>query len=118
MLEEIGTVLGSKSIGHVFNDYPIRVLSRWPRLRTFFRRSLGCWCTRWDAIERARFHGLQAVVFGFLWPAAIYVGSLAGPTGTRVVFALGALVWIALLGMTALGRDPRLPGGRRLRSLS
>jgi len=68
--------------------------------------------------QRARFHGLQAVVFGFLWPAAIYVGSLAGPTGTRVVFALGALVWIALLGMTALGRDPRLPGGRRLRSLS
>ena len=68
--------------------------------------------------QRARFHGLQAVVFGFLWPAAIYVGSLAGPTGTRVVFALGALVWIALIGMTALGRDPRLPGGRRLRSLS
>jgi uncharacterized membrane protein len=68
--------------------------------------------------QRARFHGLQAVVFGFLWPAAIYVGSLAGPTGTRVVFALGALVWIVLLGMTALGRDPRLPGGRRLRSLS
>jgi uncharacterized membrane protein len=68
--------------------------------------------------QRARFHGLQAVVFGFLWPAAIYGGSLAGPTGTRVVFALGALVWIALLGMTALGRDPRLPGGRRLRSLS
>ena len=68
--------------------------------------------------QRARFHGLQAVVFGFLWPAAIYVGSLAGPTGTRVVFVLGALVWIALLGMTALGRDPRLPGGRRLRSLS
>ena len=68
--------------------------------------------------QRARFHGLQAVVFGFLWPAAVYVGSLTGPTGTRVVFALGALVWIALLGMTALGRDPRLPGGRRLRSLS
>ncbi len=68
--------------------------------------------------QRARFHGLQAVVFGFLWPAAIYVGSLAGPTGTRVAFALGALVWIALLGMTALGRDPRLPGGRSLRSLS
>ena len=68
--------------------------------------------------QRARFHGLQAVVFGFLWPAAIYVGSLAGPMGTRVVFALGALVWIALLGMTALGRDPQLPGGRRLRSFS
>ena len=67
---------------------------------------------------RARFHGLQAVVFGFLWPAAIYAGSLAGPTGTRVVFALGALIWISFFGITALGRDPRLPGGRRLRSLS
>jgi uncharacterized membrane protein len=67
---------------------------------------------------RARFHGLQAVVFGFLWPAAIYAGSLAGPTGTRVVFALGALIWISFFGMTALGRDPRLPGGRRLRSLT
>ena len=44
---------------------------------------------------RARFHGLQAVVFGFLWPAAIYAGSLAGPTGTRIVFAVGGLIWIA-----------------------
>jgi uncharacterized membrane protein len=68
--------------------------------------------------RRARFHGLQAVVFGFLWPAAIYIGSLLGPTGTRIAFALGALTWIALFAMTALGRDPLLPGGRRLRSLS
>ena len=68
--------------------------------------------------RRARFHGLQAVVFGFLWPGAIYAGSLAGPTGTRLTFALGAVIWVAFFGMTALGRDPRLPGGRRLRSLS
>ena len=68
--------------------------------------------------QRVRFHGLQAVVFGFVWPAAIYIGSLAGPSGTRAAFGLGALIWIAFFGMTALGRDPRLPGGRRLRSLS
>ena len=71
-----------------------------------------------DRDQRARFHGLQAVVFGFLWPAAIYAGSLAGPTGTRIVFAVGALIWVAFFGATALGRDPRLPGGRWLRSLS
>ena len=68
--------------------------------------------------QRVRFHGLQGVVFGFLWPAAVYAGSLAGANGTRAVFALGALMWVALFGMTALGRDPRLPWGRRLRSLS
>ncbi len=68
--------------------------------------------------QRVRFHGLQAVVFGFLWPVAIYAGSLAGPIGTRITFALGVLIWIGLLVVTALGRDPRLPGGRRLRSLS
>ena len=68
--------------------------------------------------QRARFHGLQAVAFGFLWPVAIYAGSLAGPTGTRIIFALGVLIWVGLLVVTALGRDPRLPGGRRLRSLS
>jgi uncharacterized membrane protein len=68
--------------------------------------------------QRARFHGLQAVVFGFLWPAAIYIASQVGPRGSRIAFALGALIWVAFFGMTALGRDPRLPGGRRLRSLS
>jgi uncharacterized membrane protein len=68
--------------------------------------------------RRVRFHGLQAVAFGFLWPVTIYGGSLAGPIGTRVTFTLGALIWIGLLVATALGRDPLLPGGRRLRSLS
>jgi len=67
---------------------------------------------------RVRFHGLQSVVFGFLWPAAVYAGSLAGATGTRVTFALGALAWLGLFALTLAGRDPRLPGGRRLRSIS
>ncbi|MGH2698140.1 MAG: hypothetical protein ACRDJL_02930 [Actinomycetota bacterium] len=68
--------------------------------------------------ERVRWHGLQSVVFGFLWPVAIYAGSLAGPLGTRTAFALGALIWVGFFVITALGRDPCLPGGRRLKSLS
>ena len=67
--------------------------------------------------ERARWHGLQSVVFGFAWPVLIYAASLAGATGTRVTFAAGALTWIGFFGLTVIGRNPRLPGGRRLRSL-
>ena len=65
---------------------------------------------------RARFHGLQSVAFGALWPAAIYLASLGGPIGTRVAAGVGALIWIALLVLAAFGRDPRLPGGSRLRA--
>ena len=68
--------------------------------------------------ERARWHGLQSVAFGFAWPALIYAASLIGAVGTRVTFALGALIWIGFLVLTVIGRDPRLPGGRRLRSLA
>ena len=68
--------------------------------------------------ERARWHGLQSVVFGFAWPALIYAASLAGAVGTRVTFALGVLIWIGFFVLTVIGRDPRLPGGRRLRSLA
>ncbi|MGH2701252.1 MAG: hypothetical protein ACRDJ2_05680 [Actinomycetota bacterium] len=68
--------------------------------------------------ERLRWHGLQSVVFGFAWPALIYAASLAGAMGTRVAFALGALIWIGFFLLTMMGRDPRLPGGRRLRSLA
>jgi uncharacterized membrane protein len=68
--------------------------------------------------ERARWHGLQSVVFGFAWPVLIYAGSLLGPTGTRVAFAGGMLVWIGFFVLALFGRDPRLPGGRKLRALS
>ena len=78
--------------------------------------------------ERARWHGLQSVAVGFAWPALIYAafnaggpgaaGSLAGAVGTRVTFALGGLIWIGFFVLTVIGRDPRLPGGRRLRSLA
>lgn len=59
---------------------------------------------------RVRRHGLQSVVFGALWPALVYVASLAGAAGSRAAFALGALLWLALLISTGLGRDPWWPG--------
>lgn len=65
--------------------------------------------------ERVRWHGLQSVVFGAAWPAAMYLGSAAGPLGTRIVFALGLLVWIGFFVVAGMGWDPQLPGGRLLR---
>ena len=58
--------------------------------------------------ERVRTHGAQAVVLGALWPAATYAASLAGAGATRVAFAIGVLVWVALMVATALGLDPTL----------
>jgi hypothetical protein len=66
---------------------------------------------------RARWHGLQSVVLGALWPASMYLGSWAGPFGSRIAFALGLLVWLGFLVLTAAGLNPRLPGGRWLLSL-
>jgi uncharacterized membrane protein len=63
---------------------------------------------------RVRLHGLQAIVFGAAWPAALFTASLISERATQVVFGLGALTWIALLVLTAAGRDPGLPGLRGL----
>ena len=68
--------------------------------------------------SRTRWHGLQSVVFGALWPALIYVASLLGASATRIAFAAGGMLWIALFVGTAVGSDPRLPGGSRLRALA
>lgn len=65
---------------------------------------------------RVRWHGLQSVIFGAVWPAAIYLASTAGPLGTRIAFALGLLLWIGLFLASAFGFDPYLPGGRLLRA--
>lgn len=59
---------------------------------------------------RTRFHGLQAIVFGTVWAAALYAASALSPGVTKVVFAAGAAGWVFLIGSTALGRDPKLPG--------
>ncbi len=59
--------------------------------------------------QRVRFHGLQAVLLGVVWPAALYGASAVSGSTTRVVFMLGVLVWVALIVVTAVGRDPRFP---------
>jgi uncharacterized membrane protein len=54
---------------------------------------------------RMRFHGLQAIVLGALWPAALYGGSAISPTATRAVAVVGAALWLLLMVTAALGRD-------------
>ena len=61
---------------------------------------------------RIRFHGAQAIVVGVVWPLALLAASALSASATRVVWGVGALVWLALLTGTALGRDPALPGLR------
>jgi uncharacterized membrane protein len=63
---------------------------------------------------RTRRHGLQSVLFGFLWPAALYAGSAVTPGATQIAFFVGAALWVVLLAATALGRDPHLPGTGRV----
>ena len=71
------------------------------------------------ADARVRFHGLQSIVFGAAWPAGIYLGAALLPAITRVVFLVGAVIWVVLLVSTAAGRDLGLPGLKgRLRSLA
>lgn len=63
---------------------------------------------------RTRFHGLQAISLGLLWPVALYAAALGPSVAVQAVFVAGALVWLVFLFGTALGRDPRLPGLGRL----
>ena len=60
--------------------------------------------------SRVRFHGLQSIVFGLAWALALYGGAAAAPAVTKVVFAVGAFVWLALMLGTAAGKDPGIPG--------
>jgi uncharacterized membrane protein len=63
---------------------------------------------------RVRAHGLQAIVFGALWPAALYGGSALSAAATRAVFVVGVVVWVGMMISAALGRDVLLPGLTRL----
>jgi len=58
---------------------------------------------------RVRFHGAQAIVFGTLWGAILYLGSALSAAVTVAVAAVGSIVWILLLAAAAMGRDPALP---------
>jgi uncharacterized membrane protein len=58
---------------------------------------------------RVRFHGLQAVAIGLVWPLAMIACSKVTPGATQIAFAAGAVVWLAFLVFTLLGFDPKIP---------
>ena len=58
---------------------------------------------------RTRFHGSQAVVIGALWPLALWGASAVSPAATKVVFVIGAIVWLAYMLLALFGGNPRLP---------
>lgn len=58
---------------------------------------------------RTRFHGLQAILVGLLWPAALFACSTVSPGATQIAFGIGMLVWLTLLISSAAGGDLRLP---------
>jgi uncharacterized membrane protein len=68
---------------------------------------------------RVRWHGLQSVVLGVVWPGALYAGSLVSVGATQAAAAAGSLVWLAFLAGTVSGHDPGWPGaGRWLRRMA
>ena len=69
--------------------------------------------------ERARLHGLQAILLGILWPASLWVLSWVSVAATQIAFLLWVLVWLLLLIASAFGRDLTVPGvGKRLRGFA
>ena len=60
--------------------------------------------------ERVRLHGFQSVLFGVLWPAALYGGSAISAGATQAVFFAGLALWLALFALTLFGLNPRVPG--------
>ncbi|HWL65990.1 MAG TPA: hypothetical protein VNP73_08450 [Actinomycetota bacterium] len=68
---------------------------------------------------RVRFHGLQAIALGALWPALLYVAGGISEQATRLVALIGAIVWIGITIATAAGKDLHLPVlGARLRRVA
>ena len=58
---------------------------------------------------RVRFHGLQSVAIGAVWPILLYAASLLSARVTQATFVLGLLVWIGAFVVAAIGRDLPLP---------
>lgn len=68
---------------------------------------------------RVRWHGLQAIVIGALWPAFLYLAVAVNESLVLPVALAGAAVWLVFLAGAAIGKDPSLPWiGRRLRELA
>ncbi len=71
------------------------------------------------ATPRVRWHGLQAIVLGALWPALLYLAAAAAESLVLPVALAGAATWLLFLLAAAAGRDPSLPWlGPRLRELA
>jgi uncharacterized membrane protein len=69
-----------------------------------------------SASASVRFHGLQAVFLGLLWPLAIYGFSALSESAGLVAWAGGAVAWLVLMVSTAVGLDLGIPiVGRYLR---
>lgn len=58
---------------------------------------------------RVRFHGLQAIALGAVWPILLYAATWTTPVVTQLVFFAGLLLWLTLIVATAFGRDLELP---------
>jgi uncharacterized membrane protein len=58
---------------------------------------------------RSRFHGLQAIAIGLLWPVLLYGASFIAARLTQLVFGAGVLVWLIFLVGALIGRDPKIP---------
>ena len=48
-------------------------------------------------------------MIGALWPLALWGASTVSSSATKVVFAVGALVWLGYMLLTLFGANPRLP---------
>lgn len=58
---------------------------------------------------RTRWHGLQAVALGLIWPLVLYACSLASSGFTQAAFAGGILTCALFVVAVAVGKDPALP---------
>jgi uncharacterized membrane protein len=62
------------------------------------------------ASARVRFHGLQAIAIGLVWPVLLYAASIGTARLTQIVFAIGVVFWLIFLIGALIGRDPKIPG--------
>jgi uncharacterized membrane protein len=62
------------------------------------------------ASARVRFHGLQAIAIGLLWPILLYAAAVGPARLTQIVFAVGTVIWLVFLIGALIGRDPKIPG--------
>lgn len=68
---------------------------------------------------RVRWHGLQAIVIGALWPALLYLAAATNESLVLPIALAGAAVWLLFLLGAAIGKDPSIPWlGRKLRELA